>query len=187
MSAINYYWQISKYKNDELPLSGKGSSPTWSSVSDIGNTYNGNTFLKSDYLTVEELFIKAIQAFMNCTNSNKLIVNQLEKTLKLDLIEASLLKARFSLEESKEMLEFFKEVEKGMTIGLSEVKLITQLALREYVWTQLQSDSLFVRFDYDYFVDIGSTIQCEEAVKQVREMNLSINLWDDPYPFKIEL
>lgn len=187
MSVINYYWQISKYKNDELPLSGVGSSPTWSSVSDIGNTYNGKKFLKSDYLIVEELFIKAIQAFMNCTNSNKLIVNQLEKPLKLEGIEASLLKAGFSLEESKEMLEFFKEVEKGMTIGLSEVKLITQLALREYVWTQLQSESLFVRFDYDYFVDIGSTIRCEDAVKQVREMNLSINLWDEPYPFKIEL
>ncbi|PAD66661.1 hypothetical protein CHH83_22960 [Bacillus sp. 7586-K] len=143
--------------------------------------------MKSDYLIVEELFIKAIQAFMNCTNSNKIIVNQLEKPLKLEGIEASLLKAGFSLEESKEMLEFFKEVEKGMTIGLSEVKLITQLALREYVWTQLQSESLFVRFDYDYFVDIGSTIRWEDAVKQVREMNLSINLWDEPYPFKVEL
>jgi len=38
---INYFWQISKYKDDEYPLNQQGGSPTWTSVSDIGTRYNG--------------------------------------------------------------------------------------------------------------------------------------------------
>ncbi|WP_374966082.1 hypothetical protein [Lysinibacillus sp. RS5] len=183
MININYFWQISKYKDDEHPLNSQGGNPIWTSVSDIGKKYNGIIFTVIEYLTTEDLFIKAIQVFMTNSTSLKLIVKQLEKPLGLEAIEDSIEKKGFSLEESKEMLNFFQKAEQGMSISFNEVELITRLALREYVWVQLESETMFVRFDYDYYVDIGSTEKCDEAVKQVCEMNLSVNLWDKPYPF----
>ncbi|EON70271.1 hypothetical protein ABIA69_001690 [Lysinibacillus parviboronicapiens] len=183
MININYFWQISKYKDDEYPLNQQGGSPTWTSVSDIGTRYNGRIFTVNEYLTMEETFIKAIQVFMTSSTSTKLMVKQLEKPLSLEVIEDDIVKKGFSLEESKEMLNYFQIVEQGMSISFAEVEFIIRLALREYIWVELESETMFVRFDYDYYVDIGSTERCDEAVKQVCKMNLSVNLWDKPYPF----
>ncbi|MGY3187347.1 hypothetical protein [Lysinibacillus sp. TE18511] len=180
---INYFWQISKYEDEELPLYQQSGTPTWTSVSDIGKRYNREMFTVSNYMTVEELFIKAIQVFMISSTSTKLIVKQLEKPLNLEVIEDNIVKTGFSLEDSKEMLNFFQKVRQGMSISLNEVELVTRLALRKYVWVQLESETMFVRFDYDYYVDIGSTERCDDAVKQVCDMNLSVNLWGKPYPF----
>ncbi len=87
------------------------------------------------------------------------------------------------MDESKEMLGFFETIEKGTQLSFSEVEYITRLALRGYIWTELESDAMYVRFDYDYYIDIGSTVECERAVKKVQEMKLSINLWEDPLPY----
>jgi hypothetical protein len=70
-----------------------------------------------------------------------------------------------------------------MSIGFAEVEFITRLALRECLWAQMESERLFVRYDYNYYVDIGTIDSCDEAVKQVCEMKLSMNKWDEPYPF----
>ncbi|MFJ2047240.1 hypothetical protein ACIOBL_26935 [Paenibacillus taichungensis] len=183
MIEIKYFWQITKYTDDEHPLHQQGKKPTWTSVSDIGKIYDGNKFTVNDYLRTEEMFIRAIKIFMINLGSSKIFVRQLEKPLDLEVIKDSIIKKGFSLEDYTEMLKFYQLVENGTSIGLNEVEFISRLALREYIWVELESNSMFVRFDYDYYVDIGSTIDCEKAVKQVREMGLSVNLWKEPYPF----
>lgn len=181
--SIKYFWQICKYKNDELPLYRRDGTPTWTSVSDIGKVYNGKEFTVNEYLYVESLFVKAIQRFMSCSNSSTLAIKQLERPLGITAVKESLINRGFSLDESKEMLVCFETIDKRTKLSFSEVECITRLALREYIWTELESDTMYVRFNYDYYIDIGSTVECEQAVKKVQEMKLSINLWEDPFPY----
>jgi len=52
---------------------------------------------------------------MTSSTSTKLIVKQLEKPLNLEVIEDNIVKKGFSLEESKEMLNYFQIIEQGMS------------------------------------------------------------------------
>ncbi|MGO4533112.1 hypothetical protein AB4Z30_28875 [Paenibacillus sp. 2TAF8] len=80
------------------------------------------------------------------------------------------------------MLDFFLLLEKGLKVNVENMEHVARLALREYIWIQLASESMFVRFDYDYYVDVGTIERCDEAVQKVMDLELSIDLWDEPYP-----
>jgi hypothetical protein len=81
---INYFWKMSKYKDEELPLYHQGEQPVWTSASDIGKVFNGKMLTVSDYLRVEGV----------------------EKPFEVGVIEESLLKKGFSLDESNEYYIF---------------------------------------------------------------------------------
>ncbi|MDM5281761.1 hypothetical protein QUF95_30965 [Paenibacillus silvae] len=183
MIDIKYFWQMSKYKEDELPLYQQGKKETWTSVSDIGKVIYGEKVTVSDYLNVEDSFVEGIKAFMTCTKSTQLTIKQLEKPLQIEVIKADVIQKGFSSDYNNTMFNLYQLLERGTKVNFDEIEHLIRLALREYIWVQLESDSMFVRFDYDYYVDIGAVVRCDEAVQQVRAIGLSINLWEEPYPF----
>lgn len=82
---MNYYWQISRYREEHLPLY-DGAISTWTSVSDIGKVINEKVLSVNEYLTVENLYIQAIKTFMRYSNTDQLFIKQLEKPLSLESI-----------------------------------------------------------------------------------------------------
>lgn len=183
MIDIKYYWQVSKYKEEELPLYGQGAIPSWTSVSDIGKVINGKVLTVNEYLTVEDMYIQAIKIFMMYSNVSALIIEQLEKPFNLEVIKEKNTQKGLSGSNSDPLYNFYQSVAEGMVVGIHEIEYISRLALRENLWAQLQSESMFLRFDYDYYMDIGSIGMCEEAITKIRELGLTINQWDEPYPF----
>ncbi|MBG9789659.1 MULTISPECIES: hypothetical protein [Brevibacillus] len=183
MIDIRYYWQVSKYKEQELPLYGEGAIPSWTSVSDIGKVINGKVLTVNEYLTVENLYIQAIKVFMMCSNTNALIIEQLEKPFSLEVIKESNKQKGLNDSDPNELYDFYQLATEGAVVGTHEVEYLSRLALRENLWAQLQCESMFLRFDYDYYIDIGSIGICEEAITKIREWGLTINQWDEPYPF----
>lgn len=183
MINIKYYWQISKYRKEELPLYREGSIPTWTSVSDIGRMINGKVLTVNDYLTVENLYIQAINAFMMCTNTKTLFINQLEKPFDLEVIKERSKQKGLNDNDFSGIYDFYQLIKEGASISRGEVEFLSRLALRENLWAQLQCETMFLRFDYDYYIDIGSFKKCEEAVEKIRNWGLTINQWDEPYPF----
>ncbi|WNS43282.1 hypothetical protein [Paenibacillus sp. MMS20-IR301] len=183
MIDIKHYWQISKYKEIELPLYGQGAIPSWTSVSDIGKEINGKVLTVNEYLTVEDLYIQAIKIFMMYSNISTLIIEQLEKPFDINVIKEKNSRKGINDSNSNVLYDFYQLVTEGMVVGIHEIEYISRLALRENLWAQLQSESMFLRFDYDYYMDIGSTEVCEEVITKIRELGLTINQWDEPYPF----
>lgn len=180
---IKYYWQISKYKAEELPLYEQGAIPTWTSVSDIGKVINGKLLTVNEYLTVEDLYIQAIKIFMMYSNISALTIEQLEKPLNLEVIKERNTQKGLTSSNSDALYDFYQSVTEGMAVGIHEIEYIIRLALRENLWAQLQSEAMFIRFDYDYYMDIGGIGLCEEAITKISELGLAINQWDEPYPF----
>lgn len=88
MININYYWQISRYREEHLPLY-DGAISTWTSVSDIGKVINEKILTVNEYLTVENLYIQAIKILMRYSNTDRLFIKQLEKPLSLEAIKKS--------------------------------------------------------------------------------------------------
>ncbi|MED0668942.1 hypothetical protein P4S95_01725 [Aneurinibacillus aneurinilyticus] len=177
------FWQISKYKASDLPLYKEGKETTWTSISDIGKKFNGKIFTIQEYLSIEDLFIDAIKKFMVCSQTKYLFVNQVEKSFELDTLINNIKQKGLMNQYSKQMLDFFHLVKEGNKLNMKQIEIISRLSLREDMWTQLSSQSMFVRFDYDYYVDIGSTNNCEVTAKKISETGLVVNLWDEPYPF----
>lgn len=183
---IKYYWQISKYKEEELPLYEQGAIPTWTSVSDIGKVINGKVLTVNEYLTVEDLYIQAIKIFMMYSNISALTIEQIEKPLNLEVIQEKNIQQGLTGINSDAHYDFYQSVTEGMAVGIHEIEYISRLALRENLWAQLQSEAMFLRFDYDYYMDVGGIGLCEEAITKIRELGLTINLWDEPYPFYVD-
>lgn len=176
-----FYWQLSKYKND-IPLYG-GEQQIWTAVSDIGKVFNGEVLSVEEYKMVEDLYIKSIFLFIRYTKTDGLAVMQLEKPLSWDVIKESNGKKGLNDYHSANFREVYDSISVGQVIDSNEVEFICRLALRENLWIQLQSESMFLSFDYDYYVDIGVAEAYDAAIDQIRKWGLNINKWEESYPF----
>ncbi len=127
-----------------------------------------------EYLQVENAFVEGIQVFMMYSKSPHLTIKKLEKSLQPEIIKADMTKKGFSLERYIKLLDFFLLLEKGLKLNIENMEHVARLALREYIWIQLASESMFVRFNYDYYVDVGTKDRCDEAVQKVMDLELSI-------------
>lgn len=117
----------------------------WTSYSDIGKTFNGAVLSKGDYIKVEKQYIDF------CIN----IMNRL-KISTVTIIEL----------ESHHIIGRWK---KGMKISnTSKLRRFFRDCLREKYWGIITHDKLTVKFGYDYYMYVKTSMD-NEQIKQIAE------------------
>ncbi len=75
---MKYCWRITKYDPKKRNSQGWFLEDTWTSYSDIGESYQGKKITYDEYSQVENLYINAIVEFMKCLDISHLQVKYLE-------------------------------------------------------------------------------------------------------------
>ncbi len=169
---MKYCWRITKYDPKKRNSQGWFLEDTWISYGDIGSVYQGEKLTYDEYVRVEDLYISAIVQFMKCLNISHLQVKGLEN--------------HGSINEDpsvdKEEVIFVNELKENDLLSLEQVKLASKLILRNYFWCKLVGKhKMFVDFGYDYYMYIGSRLECKDTLQKIRESGLYVEDFESPY------
>lgn len=142
-----YYYRISKYNPKFRDNHGNYILNDWTSFSDIGKEYLGKTLTLEEYKRVEDLYIDFVLLSMQKTDTDYLVIQELEKNgSKKDILELS--------SKSKCL---YQKLDNNLLIGVDNISMLLQLQLRDLIWAKLISESLTVHFGYDYYMYVIST------------------------------
>lgn len=77
---------------------------------------------------------------------------------------------------------FINAMKEDDLLSLEQVKIVSKLILREYLWCKLISKyKMFVHFGYDYYMYIGSRSQCKDTLRKIKDSGLFVEDFESPY------
>ena len=172
LNQMNYQWRVTKYNPKFRDEFGHFTLiDDWIGPSQIGETINGKEFTLDEYLRVEAAYINSVIKFMEESNIDSLRVLQLESN---------------RLEEEKISPLYEKEFEnlilkEDVVLNQDEIRLICKMVLRNFLWCNLYSKEFFVHFGWDYYMYIGSHVNCLTAIKFATNNGLFVEQCTSPY------
>ncbi len=171
-----YQWRVTKYNPMFRDESGAFKKDEWTSISDIGRTFNGVVLTLNKYLKVEDLYVKTISEFMDSLKISTLSVINIEKP------EKPKLNPHFKSIYTPEMIKLFDFTKEGTKLEIGELMMISRLALRENLCCKLWGKyKMFVHFGYDYYMYIGSSSQNQSVIQKIKDSGLFIEEFISPY------
>ncbi|MFJ7738370.1 hypothetical protein ACIQ2D_18805 [Lysinibacillus sp. NPDC097287] len=159
-----FSWRVTKY-NPEL-RNEDGSyinQDEWTSISDVGTKVS-----EKEYLKVESIYLDAIEAFLREIGVDKVSIEALE----LHILE----------EQEPSVHSFLSKLEIGIELTTSEIRELSKWVLREVIWCKLSvQNQCFIHFGYDYYLYIGANRNCPNAIKEVEQLGLYVEVFQTPY------
>lgn len=171
------WWQISKYDPAYRDESGAYQRDEWTSVSDIGRSFEGRSVDLETYLATESAYVDAVQAFMADAGVSSLVISRLEPPR-----HPSSLK-EYGLPDAVELTNLANELRDGMKLSGAQLQQVLRLELREVVWCWLEWPGRFVAdVAYDYYLHVGTVSRSERAIARTIELGLFVEPYHHPFP-----
>lgn len=168
------FHEILKYRPQNYDCEGKYIVDEWTSMSDIGKSFNGKKFTLKEYLHIEQQHVNVINAIMSSTKCKYLTIKYIEADKKV--IMERMKSSRFCVEDSllQSSIVFLK---KGKNICSKNLDNIIRLALREYIYVILYNKkyNLQVEFGYDYYLYISCPLNNTTLEKIVQDNGLYLD------------
>ena len=169
---MNFCWRITKYNPQYRDSNGIFLQNEWTSYSDIGETFNSTKLTYKEYTQVENLYINAIQSFMNCHNVTTLQVIELEKPKTIDP----------DIHDTNTMIDLFNSLKNNSWITQDNIENICKLVLRDKLWCKfINNEKMFVHFGWDFYMYIGSSSPCPNTISTIEKSDLFVEPFESPY------
>lgn len=167
-------YRITKYNPQKRDEDGCFNGEEWTSIDDIGKTYEGNYFKKEEYLRIENAYIESIQIVMKEFNIDQLCIMDLEKKYELVEIMQQLNEKNILITEAEKAI--YNSLSEGVAFEKNTVKEVIKLVLREFVWCQLYSPikHFIIKFGYDYYMYITCNKLSTSSIKEIGELGLYV-------------
>jgi len=173
VKQIHHQWRVTKYNPDNRDEHGHYAVvEDWTSPSEIGKTFDGNELTLDDYLRMETAYLDAAMAFMEESGIHFVRILGLEEHITEENRATSLYENEFERLVLKE----------DSLISLDDVRLVMKMVLRDFIWCQLYSEErLFIHFGTDYYMYIGSHVDCPSAIEWAATHGLFVENKPSPY------
>ncbi|UTE72069.1 hypothetical protein M1I95_17665 [Rossellomorea marisflavi] len=173
MKHIKHQWRVTKYNPTFRDEHGYYTLiEEWTSPSDIGETFDGNELTLDDYLRVEEAYINSAIAFMEESGIQSVRVLGLEGSITEEDRASFLYESEFEGVVLKE----------DSLVDLDALHLIMKMVLRDFIWCQLyDGDQFFIHFGTDYYMYVGSHVNCPAAIEWSATHGLFVESEPSPY------
>lgn len=179
LNQINYQWRITKYNPDFRDENGCYTlEDEWTCPSEIGKIIYGKEFTLGDYFRVEAAYVNTIMTILNECQLNSLRVLHLTKIYDSPENRTSEL-----YEREFDELDIYED----KIVNTNEIRTICTMVLRNFLGCQLYSkDNFFVHFGWDYYMFIGSSVNCPLSIKFAEDNGLFVEEARSPYYFSEE-
>lgn len=163
-------WRITKYNPLLRNQEGWFIGSDWTSISDIGKTYNGKTLTMDVYLAIEASYLLVAQSFCKETDTVTLRVSELEL---FNTIERLIYQGAYI-----NVNEFYE----GMSIDTQTIDPLIAAVLREFIWCKLSGDNgFYIHFGYDYYMYIGCANETPNSLNLATRLGLFVEPSKSPY------
>jgi hypothetical protein len=168
------WYRVCKYDPALRDENGFYQRDEWTSVSDIGRSFDGVELDVQTYLSVEDAYVRAVKEFMADAGVSTLGVVSLKPPLNL----ASLRK--YGLPDADELTRLARQLREGTELSGATVDQVCRLSLREVLWCRLESPGrLVASVGDDYYLHIGTAAPSERAIAKVHELGLFVHAAPD--------
>ncbi|VXB16021.1 conserved hypothetical protein [Bacillus sp. 349Y] len=173
MKHIHHQWRVTKYNPDYRDEHGHYTLvEDWTSPYEIGKTFDGKELTLEDYLRVEEAYIDSAIAFMEESGIHSVRVLGLEGRITEEDRASFLYESEFGGGVLKE----------DSLIDLEVMRLIIKMVLLDFIWCQLyDGDRFFIHLGTDYYIYIGSHVDCPSAIEWSTTNGLFVEKEASPY------
>ena len=148
-------YRISKY-DPVYRINGIYQRREWTSIADVGSSFDGKILNMGDYLAVEQSYIRLLAFLAEKSKAFPLRIS--------------------NLEGGQEGI--WKE---GQMIEPGLFSMIAADCLRENCWCRLLSDDFFIHFGYDYYVYVGCDLMHDEIKNIASRFGLFVEERPSPY------
>ncbi|MCR9161051.1 MAG: hypothetical protein ACE37F_11490 [Nannocystaceae bacterium] len=139
-----FQYRVTKYNPALRDPDGTFPVSTWTSATDIGRSFNGQTLTKESYLAMEDLYVGAVERAISAAAPSRL------RLVDAEISDDSQPSTLPSLDLAN--LIYAPHIRPRDALTLSRA------ILREVVWGRIEgSDGFYVHFGYDYYMYIGGS------------------------------
>ena len=153
-----YQYRVTKYDPSLRAPSGAYPIDDWTSRSDIGKSFCGVCLTETDYLRVEQAYLKVAAAFLREAGIAELTVVSLENHGQCSTAPRD-----------------------GSRIKADEIPGVLRSLLREEFWCKLESATAFIHIGYDYYMYVGTPVESSEGSAVARSNGLYVEQFNSPY------
>lgn len=174
MSEIEYddTWRltataITKYDPSYRDENGYYVGEDWTSISDIGESFNGKILTFDRYKEIEERYVVAARWFFEFHGCKRMIVRNLEKRFD----------DSYKYADKNELLDVYNKLAEGTVFDFTILATIVKLFLRELAWAELicqTNENSAVRFGYDYYMYFNSDKDMRSLFENIRKTGLFV-------------
>ncbi len=163
---MNYY-RITKYNPAFRDEQGFYTKNDWTSISDVGQTFDDGILTVEEYKQIEDSYAKAVNIILQEKGILQLTVHSLEKN---DCIKEHILSSKDK--------EFYIRIAELLQLDSDNIEMAVRLALRELIWCTLScsTKNVEIEFGYDYYMYIRCDTISELAQKKISEYGLFVEL-----------
>ena len=164
---MNY--RISKYNPKYIDEHGIYTRDEWTSISDVGEYFNGYEVTMEEYLDTENRYVKAIDIILDYLKISYLYIMELEK-YENDITNTS----NDFCQKNIDRIDFINE---GQELNRKEINYVIKATLRERFWCGLYSKTthIIIKPGYDFYINIISPKLPDVIVNKINELGLYID------------
>ena len=153
-----FEYRVTKYDPAHRDAGGLYTLDDWTSVSDIGKTFDGVVLTEPEYQRREDAYVAAAEAFMSEVGVSSLTVCELENHASVPLAFGD-----------------------GAVIALARAGTVVRRVLREEFWCRLESEGGFIHLGYDFYMYVGVAQRCLAAETLAGQLGLYVEAFNSPY------
>ena len=153
-----HQYRITKYDPSRRDLGGAYPVDEWTSRSDIGKSFGGVRLTENNYLRIEQAYLEAAIAFLREAGVDELTV--------------------IGLENHREVPTAPQD---GSRIQSEDVPEVVRSLLREDFWCKLEAPDAFLHVGYDYYMYVGTPVECPSASVEAQANGLFVEEFKSPY------
>jgi len=159
-----FQYRLTKYDPTYRNHDGSYTKESWTSVSDIGTEFEGETLNKEKYLQIETEYVdKLVEIFKEVGLTE------------FQISEFSDYRDELSIILDHELQELI--IEEKESFSIATLPLIIRLTLRDQIWCKIISPKAFIHFGYDLYCYVG--VQTE--IKNFTSPFLFLEPMNSPY------
>lgn len=164
-----FQWRVTKYNPKHRDVDGKYLHDEWTSIADVGRTFTDGGLTLESYLNVESAYVDTATQFIEESGAPRLFARDVEATNVAAAHGAAAVIERPPRE--------------GEEIVLADLARLCRLCLRELLWCRIESadGTCFVHFGYDFYMYVGSPIDCRRTIDFARRIGLFVEPRESPY------
>ena len=159
-----FQYRLTKYDPNHRNHDGSYTKESWTSISDIGNVFEGEILTKEKYLQIETEYVdKLVEVFKE------------SGLTEFHISEYSDYRDEPSIISDNELLEL--KIKENESFSIEKLPLIIRLTLRDQIWCKISSPKAFIHFGYDFYCYVG----VQTDIKDFTSSFLFLEPMDSPY------
>ena len=168
------FHEIVKYPPSGYNKDGIYTSDDWTSISDIGKSFNGKIFSVKDYLKVEEQYVNTVLMIMSALDCEYLTIEYIEVNQDEMANDIEIYGKKYGVSITGTL----PKLKKGTRLSRINIPNVLRLCLRElcYIVFSCKSKKLKFYFSYEYYLNVKCPID-RNILSQIVKKN---NLYLDP-------